>query len=66
MKRKALLVAAIFAASFVAESVLERQHLVDSIGWWYTALVAAIYTLVLVGGWLLFRVTIRFARTPKP
>lgn len=62
MKRNTVLVAAVFAASFVVESILERQHLVDSIGWWYTALVAAIYTLVVIAGWLLFRLTMRFAK----
>lgn len=38
----------VFGCAVVLEVILENYRLVDSIGWWYTAMVAAVYTIVIL------------------
>ena len=58
VRRFALLAFVVFALSYLVELALEHQGLVDSIGWWYTALVAAVYTVAITGLILLGRLLI--------
>jgi len=64
-KGYAVLTLIVFALSYVIELVLEHQHRVDSIGWWYTAIVAAVYTAVITGIVLIGRLIIRALRDQR-
>jgi cation transport ATPase len=48
MRKLWILAVVVFACAYAVEMVLERMFLVDSIGWWYTALVAAVYTAIVM------------------
>jgi hypothetical protein len=54
-----LVLVVVFGCAVVLEVILENYRLVDSIGWWYTAIVAAVYTIVIMPVigvvWLLVR-----------
>lgn len=65
LRRSAILALIVFILSYLVEWILEQQRLVDSIGWWYTALVAAVYTVAIMGLIAIGRLLVGRRRTPS-
>lgn len=71
MRRGALaaVVVVVYLVCFGVEIALENLGKVDSIGYWYTALVAAVYSLAIITVFLIFywlskRLNRRITRSP--